>query len=118
MAHAVKHSIKVKRTESQAPETRREFNDRFGIETPPEPEWPIEAAHLWRAFWDIDRDRAQGANGPLPLGPALILDWCDATATPFSPEEIGVIRQMDAAWMAAYAAERACEWRPRAKGRV
>jgi len=117
VAHIVRFSVKVKRTESQPPETRRQFYERFGRDVPHDPDWPREAAHLWRTFWDIARDRLDATNGPQPLGPALILDWIDATATPLSPDEVGVIRAMDAAWMGAYAAERSAEWRPSTKGK-
>lgn len=76
------------------------------------PDWPRPVDYLWDAFWDIAQDRQDGPNGPLPLGSLMIKAWCELTGERLTPEEVTVIRAMDAAWLRAYAKEVAAEWRP------
>jgi hypothetical protein len=53
----------------------------------------------------MDRDREQGMNGPQPIGLRGIDLWARLTDTFVRPEEVAIIRDMDDAFRAAWAAE-------------
>lgn len=67
----------------------------------PDPIAPPEGAeHLLRAFWSLHRLRRGGVNGPDPIQPRDIADWCAVTGNHLRSEEIDLIFRMDATYLA------------------
>jgi len=58
-------------------------------------------AHLLAIFWKLNRVRTSGFNGPDPLQPGTISDWCALTHTALCVEEIETILAMDTSYLAA-----------------
>lgn len=85
-------------------ETRRERNDRFGLDSP-EPVIPEGGAYLWDWFWELSQERREGMNGPMPLSSRDIAAWCDISGNVVRPDEVAVLRRMDAAYRSALADE-------------
>lgn len=85
-------------------ETRRQFNERFGHESP-----DIEPVHggefLVNAFWELSRFRSAGLGGPEPIRPADIVGWCHLTNFELRPDETKIILRMDAAFREAWHVE-------------
>ncbi|WMT85562.1 hypothetical protein NO932_11550 [Pelagibacterium sp. 26DY04] len=74
---------------------------------------PEAGEHLWEWFWDMNRDRQQGMNGPQPIGLAGIRLWSEMTGQSIRPDEVEIIRDMDDAYRAALSAEFADQQRRR-----
>jgi hypothetical protein len=86
-------------------ETRRQRLERFGMAAPAIEPPPEEVAYLPEWFWDLNSCRASGLNGPQPLSMTELSNWIALTGTVVRREEIAVIREMDAAYLAAVARE-------------
>ncbi|WP_435371434.1 phage tail assembly chaperone [Mesorhizobium liriopis] len=97
-------------------ETRRQRNERFGVEEEtPEPDIDPDTAYLLDWFWNLHSARAESFDGPQPLSFTDIANWSALTGTILLREELGILRQMDAAFLSAHAIERE-EARERRKG--
>lgn len=88
-------------------ETRRQRNERFGIETAEPDPLPPDLQYLLEWFWDIGSARSQGMIGPNPLALSDILAWSSLTGTIMRREEVGIIRDMDAAYLDTISKEQA-----------
>lgn len=87
-------------------ETRRERNERFGMgELNPEDVPNFDGGYLLEWFAQLNRFRTIGINGPDPIQPRTILDWCALTRTIIRPEEINILLAVDAAYLAEYGKE-------------
>lgn len=86
-------------------ETRRQRLERFGLPVPELDPLPDEVRYLPEWFWDLNSCRASGLNGPRPLSMTELSNWIALTGTLVRREEIAVIREMDAAYLAAVARE-------------
>lgn len=94
-------------TPDEKGETRRQRNERFGVvTTEPEPVNP-DFEYLLEWFWDIRRGVPAGINGPDPLSMTEIANWSSLTGTVVRREEIGILREVDAAFLASVANEHA-----------
>lgn len=78
-------------------ETRRQRNERFGVETP-EVDVPAEAEHVWRWFWDLS---ARRRTGPEALGFADLAAWQALMHIDLLPLEAGMLVAMDDKYLAA-----------------
>jgi hypothetical protein len=58
-------------------------------------------AHLLVIFWKLSRVRTSGFNGPEPLQPGTIRDWCALMHEALTIDEIEIILAMDASYLAA-----------------
>lgn len=85
-------------------ETRREYNARFNI---PSPEYELhpDAQYLLEVFEYLSNFRHSGMNGPEPILPGTVLEWCRATGTMLCHEEIEQIFKVDAVYRKAYRIE-------------
>ena len=87
-------------------ETRRQRNERFDRpDLNPTAEPVPGGERLESIFWQLSRFRGSGFNGPEPLQPGTVRDWCLLTGRPLSPQDIGVLFAMDAAYLDAARAE-------------
>ncbi|WP_035829794.1 phage tail assembly chaperone [Kaistia adipata] len=86
-------------------ETRRQRLERFGLPVAEIELLPDEVRYLPEWFWDLNSCRASGLNGPQPLSMTELSNWIVLTGTLVRREEIAVIREMDAAYLAAVARE-------------
>lgn len=86
-------------------ETRRQRLERFGLAVPEVEPLPDEVRYLPEWFWDLNSCRASGLNGPQPLSMTELSNWIALTGTLVRREELAVIREMDAAYLAAVARE-------------
>lgn len=64
-------------------------------------------AHLCGWFWELSGVRSYGFSGPNPISFSEIADWAALTGNLIRQDEIAIIRKMDAAYLAANAAEQA-----------
>lgn len=90
-------------------ETRREYNARFGVDSP-EIEIHPDAQYLCDLFEALSNFHDQGFNGPLPLQPGTILDWCLSTGNRLLRQEIEIMYRADAAYRRAYYEEQARQY--------
>lgn len=70
-------------------------------------EVPEGGEELLSIFWMLSGYRDQGFNGPLPIKPRDIRDWCEVTGNILTRDEIATLMAMDGALMEAVAKERA-----------
>lgn len=56
-------------------------------------------------FWTLSSFRGSGMNGPLPLTPSLVLDWCSLMSLHLDPNDVRIIFAADRAFLAAEAEE-------------
>lgn len=70
-------------------------------------EVPEGGEELLSVFWTLSGYRDQGFNGPLPIRPRDIRDWCEVTGNILTRDEIATLMAMDGAFMEAAAKERA-----------
>jgi len=88
-------------------ETRREMNERFGMEnkTPdpvhPDPDW----LHLWEWFCDLSSARQYGSGGPMPLSYSEIRAWMELTGEPVQQAEVIILKAVDRAYLEALSEE-------------
>lgn len=73
-------------------------------------------AHIVDWFWDLSTARQSGFSGPNPLSLTDIANWTALSGNLITPDEVSIIRAMDAAFLAAMAKEQA-EAEERAKDR-
>lgn len=76
---------------------------------------PEEGAHLWAWFQELCGGRVNSGFGPTALSWSDVEAWARLTSTPLTPYETLTLRSMDAAFLAAYAAE--MEKRAKIKGK-
>lgn len=97
-------------TPDERGETRRQRNIRFGEgEKNPDIEPPDGAEHILDWFWDLSAARSHGFSGPNPLSLSDIANWSRLTGEIVTREEVGILRQIDAAYVAAVAEEQAAQ---------
>lgn len=82
------------------PETRREYNQRFGQPPGPEPDVPDAASHVWDWFWQLNGRRFSNDGGPQPVTYTEIQSWREAMRVLVTPEEIRMLLAMDDAYRA------------------
>ncbi|MGB3898193.1 MAG: hypothetical protein WA973_06530 [Mesorhizobium sp.] len=58
-------------------------------------------------FWDLSAARSHGFNGPNPLALSDIAAWAALTGVVIRREEVSIIRNLDAAYLSAFAKEQA-----------
>lgn len=63
---------------------------------------PAGGELLWGWFCDLSAGRSFHAAGPNPLSWGDMAGYFALTREPVGPEHIGILRAMDAAWMAAH----------------
>ena len=86
--------------------TRLEYNEQAGVESPPQPEIPECAEHVWNWWWQLNARRQPGFDSLAPFSYAEIHSWILLTCRYVAPEEIAWLIQMDDAWLATIAEER------------
>lgn len=64
-----------------------------------EPDFPIEMAHIWSAFLDMNSGRQQGFSGPQGLPFTEIKAWCELTNTDLSPFEVDALKRLDQTYL-------------------
>ena len=88
--------------------TRAEYNAAFGSshETPDTPETPDAVIHVWPWWKQLDARRKPGFDSMEPITYGEIGTWSSLTRTQITPAEIGMLIQMDDAYLRAVATER------------
>jgi len=88
--------------------TRAEYNAAFGSsdKTPDTPEIPDAVTHVWEWWWHLNARRIPGFDSMSPLTYSEIYHWSALTRTQIAPAEIGMLIQMDDAYLRAVATER------------
>ena len=61
---------------------------------------------MWGWFWDLNRRRQHGLAGPQPLTYAELDRWSALTGTALLREEVGLLLELDDAFLAALGDER------------
>lgn len=86
-------------TKRSTGETRREYNERFGVFTP-EPEIPPEFAHFFEWFWEISKlvDR-NGQGYCRPISAQDYKAWQELTGEIVEPADYDILQAMDAAYV-------------------
>lgn len=97
---------KVISKDGQAEVTRAEYNAAFGVESPDEPEIPDVVMHVWEWWWRLNARRSPGFDAMAPLTYFEIYHWSALTRTQITPDEIGMLIQMDDAYLVAVGTER------------
>jgi hypothetical protein len=64
----------------------------------PQYEIPEGGEHLWEWFWDMNMDRMRDMGTPQPIGPVGIRSWAELSGVTIRPEEVEIIRAMDASY--------------------
>jgi len=64
---------------------------------------PDDAEHVWDWFWQINRRRQQGMNGPQPTSYETIALWSAMTGERPLREELAILMRMDDAYVDAVA---------------
>jgi len=59
------------------------------------PEFPYQLAHLWSAYTFLRPLVPSGFNGPEPITPTFIKDWCEITTNDLKPWEVEIIFLVD-----------------------
>lgn len=78
--------------------------ERFGKgDLVPEIDLPEDAEHLWDWFWEINRRRQSGMNGPQPISHEAIAMWSAMTGEILLREELKILTRMDDAYVSAVA---------------
>lgn len=72
---------------------------------PGPPEIGDHFAHIVDWFWDLSAARQSGFSGPNPLSLTDIANWSALSGELVTPDEVSIIRAMDAAYLAAVAIE-------------
>lgn len=67
------------------------------------PRVPDYALTLWNAFCALSAARRHHAAGPEGLAPSDVLAWVQLTRTPLLPHHVGILMDMDRAYLAAAA---------------
>jgi hypothetical protein len=98
------HSISTK--DGQVEVTRAEYNESFGVEVPEVPEIPDAVSHVWDWWWELNARRAPGGESVAPITFSEIYHWSSLTRTQITPSEIGMMIQMDDAYLRSVAEER------------
>lgn len=91
------------------PETRRDFNQRFGMQAGPEPQVPTTVYYIWDWFWQLCRRRQRSEAGPQPLSYAEIDAWIRRGGVIVRDEEVRILLDMDDAYLSADAEESRAE---------
>lgn len=78
-------------------ETRRQRNERFGIESPDQ-EFPGGALHVWDWFWQLSGRRH---SGPEALTFADVGQWSRLLHIDLLPEEVQMLMAMDDQYLRA-----------------
>lgn len=76
--------------------------ERATGERPPEldpPPVPAAFAHVWRWFASLSAGRRPGGLGPAPLGWDEIAAWSRLVGVTPTPNDIAVLRDIDAAYL-------------------
>ena len=88
-------------------ETRREFNARYGMDhKSPEDTPPDVGSYLLVWFWDMSRTRPDSFDGCGALTPEYVWWWATSNGEIVTRRELAILRQMDAAFRAAFFKER------------
>lgn len=90
---------------AKEPETRREFNLRFGQDEGPEAEIPSAVSHVWDWFWTLDSRRQRTESGAQPLTFSEIDAWVRLMGEIPTPEEVRMILAMDSEYTRSNADE-------------
>ena len=110
MRHQVRYGMlwghKVNGKDGEVEVTRAEFNASFGVDSPEAPEIPDAVAHVWEWWWKLNARRLPGFEAMAPLSYSEIYHWSALTRTQITPAEIGILIQMDDAYLQAVSAER------------
>jgi hypothetical protein len=64
---------------------------------------PDALAHVWLMFLDLHAARSSNGFGANPISFSELRAWSDMNELAVTPYEIGALRQLDGAWMAAQA---------------
>lgn len=88
-----------------SPETRRQYNLRFGQPPGPEAEIPLAGAWAHDLFWSLNSRRQRSDTGPQPLTHAEIEAWSRLNKTKLSPQDVALLIAMDDAYLSAVAEE-------------
>lgn len=110
LTDAIRYHVRYN-TRNEEGQTRAERNARFGMShlTPPEPEIPIAAEHVWTWFWELSAQRRSGFGGAEPLSWDEIAAWMRLTQTQVIPEEVSMLTAMDLAYRSATSDEQAAK---------
>lgn len=93
---------RVKDDDGEAVLTRRQYNERFDVETPAAPELTSAAEHLWAWYFDADRRVSRDVDGAYRLiPPSEWLAWRDITRELVHPGEFAILAAMDRAYSSA-----------------
>jgi hypothetical protein len=89
-------------------ETRRQRNERFGVgEKNPVLCPPRYGSHLLEWFWDASETRRYEQGAPQQITPLEWAAWADAAGHLLTRDDYLILKKIDAAFVAAVAAERA-----------
>jgi hypothetical protein len=89
------------------PETRREYNLRFGQDPGPEAEIPLIAGHIWEWFWRLAARRTESGMGIQPISFSEVKAWMELSDTEVRSHEIDMLLAIDDAYVGAERQERA-----------
>lgn len=64
---------------------------------------PEDGENLWSVFWQLNRRRQQGFNGPQPISLTEIALWLRMTGEILLREELSIILDMDDAYLSSLA---------------
>jgi hypothetical protein len=85
------------------------------ITTQAAPDLPTHGYHLWAIFLELHSARGGNGYSPNPIGFSELVAWQQLREWPLDSWEVEAIRQIDAAYLAAWAKAKAP---PPGKGRV
>jgi hypothetical protein len=86
--------------------TRQEYNQQAGAQTPEQPTVPICGQHIWDWWWELNARRPPGFDSLAPLSYTEILSWIFLTGKALKYTDIGLLIEMDNAWINTIATER------------
>jgi hypothetical protein len=86
-------------------ETRRQFNDRFGIDSPEALEVDEQDEYLLDVFRHLSSIRDEGFNSVGPLLPSRIEEWCRVLGYRLLRDEILILLRLDTVYRNACAEE-------------
>lgn len=81
--------------------TRAQYNANFNAPVPEQPDVPDAVTHVWEWWWQLNARRAPGFESAAPLTYSEIYHWSALTRTQVTAAEIGILIQMDDAYLQA-----------------
>lgn len=104
LCESVRHTIRW-HCKDENGETKTERNARFSMSylTPDDPEIPDYIAYIWIWFWELSSRRRSSLGGGESIAYGEITQWIAVTCSDPTQQEIGVLLDMDNAYLSEIA---------------